>query len=162
MVGFLLALVWWGVKNFGYLVRNAVANNAPAIYTPLDWVLFRPIAALKNVHPSLIINGFIYWAPANLTYFTSGLYLSFGFMFYLRRYKTAWFEKYTYLIAAGLTGGVAFSAVIIFFAVQFHPVSVSWWGTDVLSTGVDGGGAAQTALIMDLPERGFFGPATWH
>ncbi|CAM6004202.1 unnamed protein product [Sphagnum balticum] len=68
----------------------------------------------------------LYWAPLNLSYFTSGLYFSVTFMYYLKRYKTAWWEKYNYVLAGAFNGGVAFSGLIIFFAVQYHPVFISW------------------------------------
>jgi len=89
-----------------------------------------------------------------------GLYVSFAFMYYLRRYKTAWWEKYNYVLSAALIGGVAFSGIIIFFTVQYHPQSIDWWGTNVLGTTVDAG-AGQTALITKLPEKGYFGSDTW-
>jgi len=85
--------------------------------------------------------------------------MSFGFMWYLRHYKTAWWEKYNYVLAAALTAGVAFSGIIILFAVQFHPVAATWWGTTVTTKGVDGG-AGQSSLLP-LPATGFFGPSTW-
>lgn len=95
-----------------------------------------------------------------MTYFTGGLYMSFVFMYYLRRYKTGWWEKYNYVLAAALNGAVAFSGIIIFFAVQYHPKIVDWWGVNVLSSTLDGG-AGQVALIQDLPSKGYFGPDTW-
>ncbi|KAI7266467.1 OPT-domain-containing protein [Hortaea werneckii] len=162
LLGFLLALVWWAVKHFGVYVQDWFRNHLPGtVYKPLNTLVFTPVSWLKFVHPSLLINGNLSWAPKNLTYFTNGLYLSFAFMFYLRRYKTAWFEKYNYVISAALTGGVAFSAIIIFFAVEYHAKSISWWGTDVVDQGVDGG-AGQSARFEDLPARGYFGPDTWH
>ncbi|KAJ2955775.1 hypothetical protein NQ176_g11373 [Zarea fungicola] len=106
----------------------------------------------------------LFWAPTNLTYFTGGLYISGAFMYYLRRYKTGWWEKYNYLLSAALTGAVAFSAIILFFAVQYHPVTFEWWGTDIVGNTIDGGGLedAQSALLMNLPAKGYFGPDTWH
>jgi hypothetical protein len=101
------------------------------------------------------------WAPLNLTYFTGGLYFSFAFMYYLRRYKTSWWEKYNYVLSAALTGGVAFSGIIIFFAVQYHPKNISWWGVNVLGETIDGGAGQQT-LLTELPAKGYFGPDTWH
>ncbi|AEO69734.1 uncharacterized protein THITE_43241 [Thermothielavioides terrestris NRRL 8126] len=138
---------------FGFLLSLAV-------FAPLNAVVFTPLSWLKHVHPSLVLNGFLYWAPLNLSYLTGGLYLAFAFMFYLRRYKTAWWEKYNYVLAAALTAGVAFSGIIIFFAVQYHPVTLDWWGVNVLGQTVDGG-AGQTALLTELPEQGFFGPSEW-
>ncbi|KAM4067127.1 OPT oligopeptide transporter protein [Hirsutella rhossiliensis] len=112
LLGFLLSLVWWTTKRFGPHVRQTCR---------------------AHVHPSLVINGMLQWAPVNLTYFTGGFYFSFAFMYYLKRYKTAWWEKYNYVLSAALTGGVAFSGIIIFFAVQYNPKKINWWGNDVLS-----------------------------
>lgn len=161
LLGFLLAIVWWTVKRFGSNLRQTLKNALPtAVFNPINTVIFTPISWLKHVHPSLIFNGMLGWAPYNLTYWTGGFYVSFIFMYYLRKYKTAWWEKYNYVLSAALTGGVAFSGIIIFFAVQYHPVALSWWGTDVLGETLDGG-AGQVALLPDLPDKGYFGPDTW-
>jgi hypothetical protein len=89
LLGFLLALVWWTLKHTGAGLRaKAKAALPSAVYTPLNIVLFTPLSYLRNVHPSLVFNGMLQWAPLNLTYFTSGLYFSVGFMYYLKRYKT--------------------------------------------------------------------------
>ncbi|TKA28232.1 hypothetical protein B0A50_04204 [Salinomyces thailandicus] len=161
LLGFLLALAWWSGRHFGTHIREWVRNHMPApVFKALNKTLFTPMSWLRDVHPSLLLNGVLQWAPKNLTYFTTGLYFSFGFMFYLRRYKTAWFEKYNYVLSAALSGGVAFSAVIIFFAVQYHEVDISWWGTNVLDSGVDGG-AGQGARLTTLPDSGVFGPSSW-
>ena len=161
LLGFLLALVWWSTKRFGSIVRESARSVLPAaIFKPVNAVFFVPISWLKHVHPSLIFNGMLFWAPLNLSYFTGGLYVSFAFMYYLRRYKTAWWEKYNYVLSAALSAGVAFSAIIIFFAVQYHPVSIDWWGTNVLETTIDGG--AGQVSILDLPAKGYFGPDSWY
>ena len=161
LLGFLLALVWWSAKRFGGRVREGARSVLPSvIFTPLNLAIFTPISWLKHVHPSLLFNGMLNWAPYNLTYLTGGFYISFAFMYYLRRYKTAWWEKYTYVLSAALTGGVAFSAIIIFFAVQYHPVNISWWGVNILEETLDGG-SGRVALIEELPKEGFFGPPTW-
>ncbi|KAI4754027.1 OPT-domain-containing protein [Aureobasidium sp. EXF-3400] len=161
LLGAILAVVWWSIKRYGPYVQSAAqAKLAPSIFRPLNLLVFTPLSWLRDVHPSLVINGFLLWAPYNLTYFTSAVYMSFGFMYYLRRYKTAWWEKYNYVLSAALSAGVAFSGIIIFFAVQYHPVNVNWWGTNIVGEGVDGG-AGQTALLTTLPSKGYFGPDTW-
>lgn len=92
LLGFLFALLWWTIKHTGATIRAKLKQTLPsAIYTPLNIVLFTPMSYLRNVHPSLVFNGMLQWAPLNLTYFTSGLYLSVGFMYYLKRYKTVSF-----------------------------------------------------------------------
>ncbi|KAJ5613939.1 hypothetical protein N7528_007593 [Penicillium herquei] len=161
LFGFLLAIVWWVLKRFGAKFREAIKSALPeGIFKPLNSLIFTPISWLKHVHPSLVFNGLLLWAPYNLTYFWGGLYFSAAFMWYLRKYKTRWWEKYNYVLAAALTGAVAFSGIIIFFAVQYHPVSVSWWGNNVLDATIDGG-LGQQALITELPAKGYFGPDTW-
>ena len=162
LLGFLLALVWWSVKRFGGVLRaRARAAWPTAIFVPLDTILFKPISYLKHVHPSLLFNGMLYYAPLNLSYYTTGLYLSIIFMYYLKRYKTAWWEKYNYVLSAAMSGGVAFMGLIIFFAVQYHPKPLDWWGNNIVDTGVDGF-AGQSARFTTLPEKGYFGPDTWH
>lgn len=133
-----------------------------AIFNPLNMVLFKPISWLKHVHPSLLVNGMISWAPWNLSYYTSGFYVSLTFMYYMKRYKLAWWEKYNYVMSAGLTGGMAFSAIIIFFAVQWNPIKLDWWGVNIVGQTIDGGGGDQKALYTQLPDKGYFGPDVWY
>lgn len=93
-------------------------------------------------------------APSNLSYKTPGMILSFIFMYWLPKHRLAWWEKYNYVLSAALTAGVAVSAIIIFFAVQYHPVHLDWWGNKVSSAGVDGSSVG----IVPMPVRGYFGP----
>jgi hypothetical protein len=111
------------------------------------------------VHPSLVITGFIEWAPVNLSQIWGGLYVSFAFMWYLRRYKTAWWEKYNYVLSAALGAGVAFSGLIMFFAVEYHAKNLNWWGNVWVYETLDAQGAA---TLHPIPEGGTFGPAEWH
>lgn len=162
LAGFLLSLVWWGIKNYGYVVRDWTQKKfAPAIYSVLNWTIYKPLYLLREVHPALISIGFLEWAPLNLAYQTGGLYLSIAFMYYIRRHMTSWWEKYNYVLSAGLDAGLAFSAIIVFFAVQYHEKDISWWGNNIVAEGVDGY-AGQSALKTELPEKGYFGPDTWN
>lgn len=162
LLGFLLAVAWWVVKRFGPKVRSGARSVLPAgVFGILNLAIFTPISWLKHVHPSLIINGMITWAPTNLSYWIGSVYVAFAFMWYMKRYKTAWWEKYNYVLSAALTGGVAFSAIIIFFAVQWNEVPLPWWGNTVNDNTLDTFGAP-LVLLQDLPEKGYFGPDTWH
>ncbi|KAK9315040.1 OPT oligopeptide transporter protein-domain-containing protein [Lipomyces starkeyi] len=70
---------------------------------------------LRYVNPMLIVGGMVSWAPYNLSYYTPGFYVSIAFMYVIRRRYMAWWEKYNYILHSGLTSGVAFGALIIFF-----------------------------------------------
>lgn len=109
--------------------------------------------------PTLIIGGMQQWAPYNLSYVTTGLYLSFIFMHYIRNRYPAWWEKYNYVLAAAFSSAVAFSALIIFFSVKYKPKHIEWWGNTIVGVGVDGFEGRQTLkdLTVEAPE-GYFGP----
>lgn len=117
----------------------------------------------RHFEPTLFLIGIInVYAPYNLSYVTPGVYLSLTFMWYIRKRYLAWFEKYNYVLSAGLDAGVAFSAVIIFFAVQYHSKKLNWWGNTVMSNGIEGGHGQKTLKDITDTARGYFGPEKGH
>jgi hypothetical protein len=100
---------------------------SPRTFTRLDKTLFPFVASLLWLNPILVIQGIQHWAPSNLSYKTSGLILSFIFMYWMSRHRLAWWEKYNYVLSAALTAGVAVSALVIFFATGYNPKSLKWW-----------------------------------
>lgn len=105
---------------------------------PLAYLKKRgPQTLMKYFQPTVIVGGFLAYAPFNLLYYTGGLYLSFTFMHYIKKRYTLWWEKYNYILTSALSSGVAFSALVIFF-VQFHGGEFEWWGNDLSSMGIEG------------------------
>ncbi|CCH45151.1 Oligopeptide transporter [Wickerhamomyces ciferrii] len=102
LIGFLLALLFIGIIHF-----------FPK-YFP------------QSFEPQVVINGILNVCPYNLSYGLPPLYFGFIFMYYIKRRYLAWFEKYNYVLSSALNAGVAFGAVIIFFAVQYHAKDVVW------------------------------------
>lgn len=122
---------------------------------------FFPKLFNNTFQPTIVVIGFInVFAPYNLSYVIPGIYFSFAFMYYIRRHYLAWFEKYNYVLVSALNAGVAFSAIIIFFAVQYHAKPIDWWGNNVSYAGLDGE-IGRVALKTDIPARGYFGPESW-
>ena len=121
----------------------------------LDKTVFWLIGSLLWLNPILVIQGVQHWAPSNMSYKTPGFILSVIFMWWLPRHRLAWWEKYNYVLSAALTAGVAISALVMFFAVGYHPKKLDWWGNRVSYAGVDGSQRG----ILEIPEdRGYFGP----
>ncbi|KAK9349768.1 OPT oligopeptide transporter protein-domain-containing protein [Lipomyces doorenjongii] len=111
---------------------------------------------LRHVHPVIILSGINrYGATYNLSYFTPGFYVGFIFNYYIRRRYLAWWSKYNYILTSGLTGGMAFSGILIFFSVQYKAKKLIWWGNTVSASGVDGIG---TASLYQAPSNGFGPP----
>lgn len=138
LIGFLLAFPCWALKRYYGHTRFG-----------------------KYFHPIVFASGMISYAPYNLAYYTPGLYVSTAFMFYLRRAKLAWWKKYNYLLSGGLDGGIAFSSIIIFFAVQYHSKNISWWGNNVNDNVLDAMAPARLNATIDAPD-GYFGPRIGH
>jgi hypothetical protein len=160
LLGFLIAIFFLTVQKLGPVhgprirtkIQHVVSSNT---FTFFDTTIFRLFRLLLQVNPVLIISGFSQWAPSNISYKTPGFYIAFVFMYYIRKYYLAWWEKYNYVLAAALTGATAFSAIVVFFAVQYHPRPLNWWGNTISYSGLDG---TETASLH-IPHRGYFGPA---
>ena len=101
------------------------------------------------------------YAPYNLSYYIPGVYVSYAFMSYIKRKYEAWWQKYTYVLSTGLNAGIAFSSIIIFFAVMYHEKDINWWGNTVMYSGVDYAMTGWLNATVDAPD-GYFGPRVGH
>lgn len=159
LIGAAVAVVFLVGQGYGpkYLpgVREKIRQRvSPERFATLDRTLFRFIASLMWLNPVLIIQGIQHWAPSNLAYKTPGFILGYIFMYWLPRHRLAWWSKYNYTLSAALTAGLAISALVMFFAVGYHPKSLKWWGNTVSGAGVDGHGRG----FLPIPDIGYFGP----
>ncbi|KAJ5677305.1 OPT oligopeptide transporter [Penicillium maclennaniae] len=77
----------------------------------------------------------INFAPYNLTCCIAPFIVGSVFNFYIKRHYLAWWEKYTYVLTSFFGAALAISAVIIFFAVEYHQVNFNWWGNTVSYAG---------------------------
>lgn len=118
---------------------------------------FKRNKLVQRFQPTLIIGGMLNWSPYNLSYYTPSFIASFFFMNIIRKRFFAWWNKYNYILSGGLSAGVAFSSIIIFFAVQYHDKSISWWGNNVNAEGLDYIGPARLNATLQAP-GGYFGP----
>ncbi|KAF3985775.1 hypothetical protein FT663_04177 [Candidozyma haemuli var. vulneris] len=163
---FFSASVLWGTigpkKVFGGLyplLEWCFLMGAAATIPCILFKKFGPKKYTKYFQPTLIIGGMLVYAPYNLSYYTAGVYASFAFMYYIRKHYQAWWEKYNYVLSGALDAGVAFSSIIIFFAVQYNEKPLVWWGNTVPYEGIEGGVGRQTLknVTLEAPD-GYFGP----
>ncbi|CAI8494580.1 unnamed protein product [Pichia kudriavzevii] len=164
-VTFYSASVLWGAIG-----PKKVFNE---LYPILRWcfligflLVFPCIAAKKylpkltrDFQPTLIIGGMLAYAPYNLTYYYPSFVFSYIFNYFIKRRFLSWWEKYNFILSAGLNTGTAFSAVIIFFAVQYHPKLLNWWGNTVSYAGADGQADGYQLSLLDPSSQpgGYFG-----
>lgn len=90
-----------------------------------------PTSWVKNVHVPVLLSGPLYLAPYNFSYFWTGMPFAWFFNYWVKRRYVAWWSKYALTLTTALSVGLSLSALIIFFAVAYHPVTLDWWGNDV-------------------------------
>lgn len=131
------------------------------VFPALAFKWYGPKKLSRSFQPSIFISGFLNWAPYNLSYYTGCLYVSIAFMYYIKKHYLTWWEKYNFVLSGALGAGVAFSSIIIFFAVQYHDKSISWWGNNVMYAGLDGASPSRYNVTEMAPD-GYFGPRIGH
>ena len=161
---FYSASVLWGVigpkKVFGGLYPILQYCFLIGFLIAIPCVIVKrwgPKKVFKYFEPSIIIGGMLNFAPYNLTYLLPGFYVAFAFMHYIKRNYEAWWQKYNYVLSTGLNAGIAFSSIIIFFAVMYHAKDITWWGNTVSFEGVDVSLTGWLNATVDAPD-GYFGP----
>lgn len=74
-------------------------------------------------------------------------------MKYVRNRYLAFWGKYNYVLSAALSTAIAIAGIIIFFALSYNSVSLSWWGNEPES-----GCEASSCTRLKLPKGEYFGP----
>ncbi|KAL9329215.1 hypothetical protein ACSQ67_004218 [Phaseolus vulgaris] len=68
--------------------------------------------------------------PATALNYNAWIIIGTIFNFFVFRYRKKWWQRYNYVLSAALDAGVAFMAVLLYFAVGLENKSISWWGND--------------------------------
>ena len=156
VVGALLALIY----RYGHLVREVCRRRTnEGTFTIYEKWLFRPLSYFRYFNPTIFWSGAGNWGGgSNLSYHINGLYMSFFFMFYVKRRFPAWWEKYNYLLEMGFQTGVAFSGLVQNLTFKFGKKKITppvWWGNTVSTAGVDYKAYNQNAALLKIPKGGF-------
>ncbi|KAK6203493.1 oligopeptide transporter protein [Scheffersomyces amazonensis] len=116
-----------------------------------------PLTLIRFFQPTIIIGGFLDYAPYNLSYFTGGLYVSYLFMYHIKNNYILWWEKYNYILTSGLSAGIAFSALLIFFMIEYVTDDLEWWGNHISRMGIEGGHGSRAWLNVTSAPDGYLG-----
>lgn len=160
LMGVLIGLGWGLSERYGPTVRDYCRRKySEGTFETFNKWFFNPLSYLSFIDPAVMWAGALNWTGGNnLSYATNGLYISFIFMYYIRRHYSAWWEKYNYILEAGFDVGVAVSGTIQTFALDFgHSASINWWGNSVSTAGVDYQSYNQNSTLLPIPDVGYFG-----
>lgn len=132
-----------------------------AVTPVITWFLARryPKSLWRYVNMPLIFGGSGWLPPA-----TVFIYLCWGsvgtfFNWFVKRRWTGWWLQYNYVTSAALDSGLIVSTLIIFFSLYLTSATAPQWYGNVgaLST-LD---MTASAINLDMPASGTFGPSTW-
>ncbi|KAF9038006.1 OPT oligopeptide transporter [Panaeolus papilionaceus] len=167
------ASIIWGVIGPMRQFSKGQVYYALSFFFPIGFVLpiilyfinkRFPNSWLRYVNLPVIFAGTGYMPPATaINYVTWGM-VGFFFQYFIRRRHFSWWTKYNYVLSAALDAGVAISAVLIFFCLQY-PLNgqigakniQTWWGNTVYTETAD----FKAKPLWTLAPGQTFGPATW-
>lgn len=131
LIGAVVALIFYGIQ---YTIPQMIAKYYPERKVQMQRLSER----LGKINPVVINTGILSFAPGNFSYSIGGVYLAAAWTLYIKKRYRDWWSKYTYVGVAGINVGIALSAIITFFALQYINVEISWWGNNVPYAGADG------------------------
>ncbi|CAF3626617.1 unnamed protein product [Fusarium graminearum] len=162
---FFAAAVLWGTigpkKLFGpggQYVEALVGFPVGVVVVLLFWWLgkrYPNIKFIRSIHPVVFLAGGMLWAPYNLSYIWPAVPIGWLSWIYIKKRYLAFWAKYNYILSAAFSVGIAISALVIFFALQYHDINLDWWGNKVPYEGCDG---TQSCFLKTLAENEYFGP----
>ncbi|KAG9225680.1 hypothetical protein CCMSSC00406_0007537 [Pleurotus cornucopiae] len=123
-----------------------------------------PNSWVRYVNFPVIFSGTGLIPPASAVNYVPWAIVGFIFQYIMRRRHFSWWTKYNYVLSAALDAGVAISAVLIFFILQYPANGTiginniqTWWGNSVFLNTADAAGTP----MLTVADGDFFGPRTW-
>ncbi|KAK6203813.1 hypothetical protein LQW54_008727 [Pestalotiopsis sp. IQ-011] len=138
--------VYNGIMYF-FLIGPVVTLAVYAVYRryPTSWVRYVNVPIFFNAAGNI--------PPANTTQYSLWFIFGFLFNFLVRKRAFAWWKRYNYLLQAAMDTGTALATVIIFFALSYNGITLSWWGNNVGSDTDD----ANSVPYLTVPDGSYFG-----
>ncbi|KAL6352776.1 hypothetical protein LRP88_13249 [Fusarium phalaenopsidis] len=162
---FFTSAVLWGTigprKLFGpggQYVETLVGFPVGVLVVVIFWWLGKKYPKnriIRSTHPVVLLKGGHVWAPYNIGYLLPAVPIAwFSWMYIKKRYLGLW-AKYNYILAAAFSVGIALSALLTFFALQYNDINLDWWGNRVPFQGCDG---TSSCVLKSLLPGEYFGP----
>lgn len=133
------ASVIWGLvepkRIFGTLREYSALNwffLGGAIGPILVWLLHKAFPQqswIPLINLPVLLGATRMMPPATALNYNAWIVVGTIFNFFVFRYRKKWWQRYNYFLSAALDAGVAFMAVLLYFALGLENVSLNWWGT---------------------------------
>jgi len=159
---FFTASVLWGtlgpkrMYGLGSIYSGLVSCFGIGFVLPfVFYFLQKRFTSLKSVHLPVLLTGGLVWAPYSLANVIPVIPVAWFFNVYLKRRYLAWWSKYNYILTSAFSCGIALSAIVQYFALNFNGIELVWAGN---TKPFDDNCDANRCPIWDIPEQGYFGP----
>ncbi|KAK8146605.1 hypothetical protein G3M48_002896 [Beauveria asiatica] len=112
-------------------------------------------AFIRNIHPVVMMNGGLSWAPYNLSQMWPAVPVAaFSWLFLRKRFLGFW-SKYNFVLSAAFSAGMAISGLVQFFGLAYNGTEFNWWGNAIVGSGCEDG---VSCPHMTLAPGEYFGP----
>ncbi|PLN86877.1 OPT superfamily oligopeptide transporter [Aspergillus taichungensis] len=125
------------------------------VVTVMVYLLYRryPTSWLRYINAPIFFNAAGNIPPANTTQYSLWFIVGFIFNYLIRKRALDWWKRYNYLLQAAMDTGTALATIVIFFALDYHGIKLTWWGNTAGSNTDD----AKSVPWLKVPEGGHFG-----
>ncbi|KAH7100232.1 OPT oligopeptide transporter [Auriculariales sp. MPI-PUGE-AT-0066] len=120
------------------------------------WFAQKRFPALKSVHLPVLFTGGLVWSPYGLGNVIPMLPVAWFFNVYVKRRYLAWWSKYNYITTSAFTCGIAISAIVCYFALNYSDIELDWVGNSKPFD--DNCDALKCPRLKIDPAIGHFGP----
>ncbi|KAL4179910.1 hypothetical protein AMTRI_Chr13g89600 [Amborella trichopoda] len=134
------ASVIWGLvgpkRIFGPLGAYPALNwffLGGALGPVLVWLLHKAFPSqtwIPLINLPVLLGATAYMPAATALNYNAWVAVGTVFNFFVFRYRKSWWQRYNYVLSAGLDAGVAFMGVLLYFSLSMENNSFNWWGTD--------------------------------
>ncbi|KAL9334578.1 hypothetical protein Peur_071759 [Populus x canadensis] len=134
------ASVIWGLvgprRIFGNLGEYGGVNwffLGGAVAPLIVWIFHKAFPRkewISLIHMPVLLGATSMMPPASAVNYTSWIIVGFLSGYVLFRYRTEWWKRYNYVLSGGLDAGTAFMTLLIFFALGYWDVGLTWWGSN--------------------------------
>jgi OPT family small oligopeptide transporter len=132
------ASVIWGLvgpkRIFGNLGVYPLLNwfflggAAAPVIVWLAHKAFPNVKWIPLINIPVLLGSTAYMPPATAVNYASWITVGTIFNYFIFKYRKAWWLRYNYVLSAGLDAGLAFMAILLYFALGLNDTSINWWG----------------------------------
>ncbi|KAJ4962535.1 hypothetical protein NE237_022474 [Protea cynaroides] len=115
--------------NYGALNWFFLGGALGPVFVWLLHKAFPKQAWIPLINLPVILGATAYMPPATPMNYNVWIFVGTIFNFFVFRYRKQWWQRYNYVLSAGLDAGVAFMGVLIYFTLTMENKSITWWGT---------------------------------